>query len=590
MTEGFSFRERMAGWVSTRAVSDPVQGANQAEADRQWAEVVLTIDFPSLDVVVGAPDAPGSVRGSALIAGLSPVVMEITSGELRLFVRDPQRVQTLEMKYDLQLLSQEGRVFTLHGVKELERDSMLDAWRRTTTLFTTVTDDTGRTVAAGILHLTASDFARELATMRVTNATNPLQQLIGLPRFFAMFTSRLVRQFGGLLAEASAFPPPPLAPPRGRPSESTSTTFWCVGPPTNPTWQDHDDERAWLRLRRYHGGSKGPVLLAPGFGMSTDAFVTDTIDENLTEYLMANGYDVWLFDYRASPHLRSSYGTFTIDDVAREDWPIAVAEVCRVTKSPDVQVFAHCVGSMSFQMAMLWAGNDTMRAQVRSAVCSQVTVHPVSTWFNTLKVNIGLGPVLQAMAPVMKPDDQRSFAHIVYDLVLRIAPTPHGEGCGNAVCQWITAYFGLTHRHAQLNDATHNDLARLFGVTSVYPLRHIGNMVAARQSLDFEGDDVYLASKDLDEPGNAHRLARPILFLAGQHNQIFFPDTSRRTLHWLQAANPGVDYSRVVLADYAHLDSIIGRTANVDVFPHVLEHLDQTNPKVPAPGSPQPVS
>ena len=361
MTEGFSFRERMAGWVSTRAVSDPVQGANQAEADRQWAEVVLTIDFPSLDVVVGAPDVPGSVRGSALIAGLSPVVMEITSGELRLFVRDPQRVQTLEMKYDLQLLSQEGRVFTLHGVKELERDSMLDVWRRTTTLFTTVTDDTGRTVAAGILHLTASDFARELATMRVTNATNPLQQLIGLPRFFAMFTSRLVRQFGGLLAEASAFPPPPLAPPRGRPSESTSTTFWCVGPPTNPTWQDHDDERAWLRLRRYHGGSKGPVLLAPGFGMSTDAFVTDTIDENLTEYLMANGYDVWLFDYRASPHLRSSYGTFTIDDVAREDWPIAVAEVCRVTKSPDVQVFAHCVGSMSFQMAMLWAGNDTMR-------------------------------------------------------------------------------------------------------------------------------------------------------------------------------------------------------------------------------------
>ena len=115
-------------------------------------------------------------------------------------------------------------------------------------------------------------------------------------------------------------------------------------------------------------------------------------------------------------------------------------------------------------------------------------------------------------------------------------------------------------------------------------------MVAARQSLDFEGDDVYLASKDLDEPGNADRLARPILFLAGQHNQIFFPDTSRRTLHWLQAANPGVDYSRVVLADYVHLDSIIGRTANVDVFPHVLEHLDQTNPKVPAPGSPQPVS
>jgi cholesterol oxidase len=573
---GFHFRERMSGWVSTLALQDSIVGARQAEADRQWAEVVLDIDYPDLDAVLRNAATHASVRGTALIAGLSPIVMQVTGGGFELFVRDADRVQTWEMRYELELRSQDGRDFTLRGVKHLVRDSVLAAWPRTTTLFTTITDDSdGSVVAAGILRVGTADFLRQLTTMRVTRTMGIRKRVVGLVRFFAMFLAMLVRQFGGLLGEPWAFPPEPALPvPRGRPRAKT-TTRWCTGDPAAPTWQDHDVPGAWLRLTRYQGGSKGPVLLAPGFGMSTDAYVTDTIDQNLTEFLVAHGYDVWLFDDRASPYLSSSRGMFTIDDVARDDWRVAVAEVCTQTESPTVQVFAHCVGSMSFQMAMLWDGNAQMRSQVRSAVCSQVTVHPVSSWFNTFKVKIGLGPILEKMAPVMVPDEKRSLEHIAYDLILRIAPTPRGEACGNAVCQWITAYFGLTHRHAQLNDDTHNDLGRLFGVTSVHPLRHIGAMVAARKSLDHEGKDVYLKSNGPDEPGNAGHLAIPILFLAGRHNKIFFPDTSKRTLDWLQTSNPEVHYERRLLTEYAHLDGIVGRTANVDVYPLILDHLER---------------
>lgn len=572
---GLHFRERMAGWVSTLAATDPHQGARQAEADRQWAELVLDVDYEDLDQVLRAPNARASVTGSALIAGLSPVVMQVTSGSLRLFVQDIDHVQAWEMQYRLELRAQDGERYWLHGVKRLRRGTPFAAWPRTTTLFTAVTDGDGAEVAAGILRLRASDFLRQLTTMRATRTQRPWTRLVGPLRFFAMFVALLLRQFGGLMSEPWAFPPRPLPDPRpGRPREKT-ITLWCIGDADNPGWQETEHAEAWLRLTRYHGGSKGPVLLAPGFGMSTDAYVTDTIEENLTEYLVRHGFDVWLFDYRASPHLTTARGKFTIDDVAREDWPTAVAEVCRRTGSPTVQVFAHCVGSMSFQMAMLWHDNAAMRAQVRSAVCSQVTVHPVSTWFNTLKVRIGLGPILERMAPVLEPDERQTIAHTIYDVVLRIAPTPRGETCGNAVCQWVTAYFGLTHRHAQLNDDTHNDLGRLFGITSVHPLRHIGNMVAAGKSLDHEGNDVYLESDDEDVPGNAHRLALPIRFLAGRHNKIFFPDTSKRTLRWLENSNPGVDYDRKELREYAHLDGIIGRNANRDVYPLVLEHLEK---------------
>ena len=53
-----------------------------------------------------------------------------------------------------------------------------------------------------------------------------------------------------------------------------------------------------LRLTRFPGGVRGPVILAPGFGTSSLAFLIDTIDTNLTEFLYAHGYDVWLVELR----------------------------------------------------------------------------------------------------------------------------------------------------------------------------------------------------------------------------------------------------------------------------------------------------
>jgi predicted alpha/beta hydrolase len=81
------------------------------------------------------------------------------------------------------------------------------------------------------------------------------------------------------------------------------------------------------RLTRYRGGAKGPVILSPGFGTSRLAFLIDTVETNLPEYLYAHGYDVWLLDYRASPDLPSAGTQFTVDDIATKDYPAAVNTV-----------------------------------------------------------------------------------------------------------------------------------------------------------------------------------------------------------------------------------------------------------------------
>ena len=86
--------------------------------------------------------------------------------------------------------------------------------------------------------------------------------------------------------------------------------------------------------------------------------------------------------------------------------------------------------------------------------------------------------------------------------------------------------------------------------------------------MTFEGGKDYLQHPRL--------LTIPILFLHGDRNYIFMPEGSARTAWWLRRKNgPGL-YRRVVLKGYAHLDTIIGRNAARDVFPHIVEHFDRT--------------
>ena len=118
-----------------------------------------------------------------------------------------------------------------------------------------------------------------------------------------------------------------------------------------------------IGLTRYQGGTKGPVMLAPGFSVKASSFATDTVEENLVETLCANGYGVWLFDYRASADSGNSTETlpeFTIDDIVEQDWPAATRFVLG-DRREDLQGMVHCVGSMSLLMAIAAGWVDCFR-------------------------------------------------------------------------------------------------------------------------------------------------------------------------------------------------------------------------------------
>src|SRR4051795_6991076 len=147
-----------------------------------------------------------------------------------------------------------------------------------------------------------------------------------------------------------------------------------------------------VRLTRYKFGDKGPLVLAPGYGNAARAFAIDTVPKNWVQYLGEHGYDVWLFDYRASPDLPASFGQFDVDDIALRDWPAAIDTVRRETGQDTVQAFGHCIGGLTLFMAM---GGGLQG--VRSLTFSSLAGHPIPAPGNQARAWVRLATLFKLL-------------------------------------------------------------------------------------------------------------------------------------------------------------------------------------------------
>jgi cholesterol oxidase len=523
----------------------------------------LHIVYDDVAAAVRSPATPAQVFGTVDLPLGSDDTFDVLSGEFRLLQTDEDDVDQSHMSYDLTVQGRAGaRVLRIEGSKTIHNNPGFDLWRDTTDLpFRVLEGDD--VVATGIVHIGPVGVLRMLSTMRIQRGGGAGRRLALKARFVRMFLAHLVGTYDFLVSQGADFrratePVPPSRDAR----LPVPVTRWHDG----VGWRGTPPASPMLRLTRYQGGTKGPIMLAPGFSMSARHYTLTTTEQNLTEYLVEHGYDVWLFDYRASIDLPSARTEMTLDDIAKQDWPWAVDEVRRVSGAADVQVFAHCVGSMTLLMALL-AGMEG----VRHALCSQVTLHPVVPAFCRFKARIHLSDRLEDLGVrTISPDLKLNLSSRVLDLLLFLNPLLKGERCHNPVCRWAFGFYGPTHRHAQLNKATHDSMAELFGVGSLSALDQVSLIVRRNQAVDHEGGDTYLP--------HVERLAMPITFLAGRRNSIFLPDTSRRTLRWLQEHNDPALYERIVLPDYAHLDAIIGKAAHREVFPKLLQAIERHEP------------
>ncbi|MBV9948264.1 MAG: alpha/beta hydrolase, partial [Myxococcales bacterium] len=286
-------------------------------------------------------------------------------------------------------------------------------------------------------------------------------------------------------------------------------------------------DRVQIRLTRYAGGPKGPVLVAHGVGVWSGMFTLETVRENFTQFLVRNGYDVWLLDWRGSIQLPLTQ--FTLDQVAENDFPTAVDHILAQTKANSIQAVVHCAGSAAFFMSLA-AGR--LAGKIRCVSCSQVALHFVVPAATEIKSLVRLPDLLDALgAPYMTPAEdsdhrifQQAFGAFV-DLV-------HHE-CTSTICHRITFLYGHLYEHATTNQETHDRLSEQYGKCNITVFRHLAQLAREVVSTRFD----YGWHENLKRYGarwpptylDPKHLALPITFVSGAKNRTFVPRSTEAT-------------------------------------------------------------
>jgi cholesterol oxidase len=557
---GVEFTERMAGYISPAVTMPHETAARSGKEAATPLSFTVTVLIDDVDRFVSETGHAGRIIGSVDCPRLSPDPLEIFDGAFNLMRVDEAAVETKRFDYRFSLGARDGSEYYFEGHKLVRSDTGLDLWRDTTRLYV----DIGRGaqgqlghVARGMLEIAPSDFYVQMQTLKGTGGHDAEDRLRAVAKFGRFFSAELFDTYGGVLART------------GRYDVMTPRKKRTLRVPEPEIHLAKTTDGKILKLTRYRGGDKGPVVLSHGLGVSSLIFSIDTIETNLLEALVADGYDCWLLDYRASVDLAYARELWTADDVATKDYPAALGKVRAVTGSPTVQVLAHCFGATTFSMAML-AGLEG----VRSAVISQIATDYVVPWFPQRLFAYLRAPSLFDLMGIDVVDARATTADGFFERALDkalqfIVPVPRSERTREATSNRITALYGRLYQLDQLNEATiTSGLAEMFGEANIDAFKQLALFARRGRVLDHQGHDVYLPHLD--------RLALPITFIHGAKNACFKPESTERTLARLAQANGRQLYERYVIAGYGHIDCIFGKTAARDVYPLIIAHLDKT--------------
>jgi hypothetical protein len=365
------------------------------------------------------------------------------------------------------------------------------------------------------------------------------------------------------------------------------------------------------------------VLLVHAFAQSGYLYTLKSVEQNLAEALYAAGYEVWVLEHRLSTRLPAHGEQSTLDQIASFDLPKAMEVIHHELDNelgPDadapwqIMAFAQCLGAAATMMSLLAGGlsHEVARSSRRllrapaqpvtplcpklaGLVVSQTQPFCIGTPFTQSKTWL---PALLRDAAQFKAvpfgvrGAQESVAAAVMDRTFAALPVPDAERCpprqgGDvdeddcATCRRIRFIEAPLFKHCNLNYATHRELPRLFGEGNIRTFTHIVKCVDAERLVTEDGQASHLH----DESASRHA-GLPICFLHGGANELFDPESARRSaayfarLHprWADAAalGAGGDASRAawIVEGYGHLDPLIAQDAHQRVYPGLVQRFD----------------
>jgi hypothetical protein len=322
-----------------------------------------------------------------------------------------------------------------------------------------------------------------------------------------------------------------------------------------------------IQVRGETAPSKGPVLLVHGAGVRANIFRAPT-KINFVEYLVGQGYDVWLENWRASIDLAPNL--WTLDQAALYDHPKAVKTVVNETGCEDLKAVIHCQGSTSFMMSAV-AG---LVPQVKTIVSNAVSLHPIVPMTSIVKSVVAL-PLVKLLTPYLNPRwgvYAPTFAAKLISLFVRLT---HHE-CRNEVCKQVSFTYGsgfpALWRHENLNEDTHEWIKQEFAHVPIRFFEQIMRCIHAGHLVSVEGKPELPADFVAQKPQTDARFA----FFAGELNRCFLPEAQRKTFDYFNAQRKEY-HSFYLLPSYGHLDVFIGKNSAEDIFPLMVAELERRN-------------
>jgi cholesterol oxidase len=187
---GLTFSEVMAGPFSFGADGSASDEAGAGRGSRLTLRASLTI--PDVARFVADPEHAGALCGT-ITAPDRHMIGVPASGWFKLFA--PAAEAPLKLMIYRAAFEHDGAPYTLHGVKEVGRGSVLHAWGETTTLKCRLyrgTEASGPACGGGTLRITAGGFARQLLSFRVLSGATASAKVRALSAFFLFFSRELV--------------------------------------------------------------------------------------------------------------------------------------------------------------------------------------------------------------------------------------------------------------------------------------------------------------------------------------------------------------------------------------------------------------
>ena len=315
-----------------------------------------------------------------------------------------------------------------------------------------------------------------------------------------------------------------------------------------------------LRLHHTSGGTRGPIVMTPGTAMTALTYCVDSVPQNIVEFLVGQGFDIWLLDWRTSPLLEAHKRPYTLDDVARYDWPAAIGQVRSRTGRQQVSVLAHCLSSPTFMLSLV--RGYVPHESIRSFVASQVALHLRFTSVGTVKVKLHLDKLMPGgdMIHQRPADVSAHVADVAASFMSRVLPTTFS--CDNRACYRHVATFGELILHSRINEETHAMMGDLVPECLTAFLKDVA--IWGRR-------DSILTNEDAR---NLHRLRLPIHLISGSENRMFVPESTEATYRLLCDANGQSYYQRSVYQAFGHLDCYFGSGAPEVIWPDIARTLD----------------